>query len=144
MENLSEILSLAESRGKALARPYRGELTPREVLAVWQQAPEAKLVDVRTRAEWDWVGRVPGAIEVEWNQYPGGTRNPDFITELNHQPSGTLNMSRIDTATLMVTTKSALTNANSEPLTFDGINIYAVNYNVLRILSGMGGLAYSN
>ena len=62
----------------------------------------------------------------------------------DHQPSGTLNMSRIDTATLMVTTKSALTNANSEPLTFDGINIYAVNYNVLRILSGMGGLAYSN
>ena len=79
MENLSEILSLAESRGKALARPYRGELTPREALAVWQQAPEAKLVDVRTRAEWDWVGRVPGAIEIEWNQYPGGSRNPDFI-----------------------------------------------------------------
>ena len=62
----------------------------------------------------------------------------------DHQPSGTLNMSRIDTATLMVTTKSSLENAKSEPLTFDGINIYAVNYNVLRILSGMGGLAYSN
>ena len=62
----------------------------------------------------------------------------------DHQPSGTLNMSRIDTATLMVTTKSSLSNAKSETLTFDGINIYAVNYNVLRILSGMGGLAYSN
>lgn len=85
MENLSEILSLAESRGKALARPYHGELTPREALAVWQQVPGAKLVDVRTRAEWDWVGRVPGAIEIEWNQYPGGTRNPNFIAELNRQ-----------------------------------------------------------
>jgi hypothetical protein len=62
----------------------------------------------------------------------------------DHQPSGTLNMSRIDTATLMVTTKSLLKNAKNETLTFDGINIYAVNYNVLRILSGMGGLAYSN
>jgi hypothetical protein len=55
-----------------------------------------------------------------------------------HQPSGTLNMSRIDTAILDV-----------KPITATGsisgnINIYAVNYNVLRILSGMGGLAYSN
>jgi hypothetical protein len=57
----------------------------------------------------------------------------------DHQPSGTLNMSRIDTATLMVTT---LPEANN--LKYEGINIYAVNYNVLRILSGMGGLAYSN
>ena len=55
-----------------------------------------------------------------------------------HQPSGTLNMSRIDTAVLAVTptTLSSTLDAN--------INIYAVNYNVLRILSGMGGLAYSN
>jgi len=64
----------------------------------------------------------------------------------DHQPSGTLNMSRIDTATLMVTTKKDLASAvtGTPALTYDGINIYAVNYNVLRILSGMGGLAYSN
>jgi hypothetical protein len=58
-----------------------------------------------------------------------------------HQPSGTLNMSRIDTATLMIDAEDPGTTAN---YTYDGINIYAVNYNVLRILSGMGGLAYSN
>ena len=50
-----------------------------------------------------------------------------------HQPSGTLNMSRIDTAVLSVSSSVAGT-----------ISVYAVNYNVLRILSGMGGLAYSN
>ena len=50
-----------------------------------------------------------------------------------HQPSGTLNMSRIDTAQLQI--------ANSKDAK---VFIYAVNYNVLRILSGMGGLAYSN
>ena len=61
----------------------------------------------------------------------------------DHQPSGTLNMSRIDTATLMVTTKNVVKYTTGST-TFDGINIYAVNYNVLRILSGMGGLAYSN
>ena len=65
-----------------------------------------------------------------------------------HQPSGTLNMSRIDTATLMLNTKKQdlLTNSlgGINYTKFDGVNIYAVNYNVLRILSGMGGLAYSN
>jgi len=68
-----------------------------------------------------------------------------------HQPSGTLNMSRIDTATLMLNTKKQdlLLNATGTQdstgyTKFDGVNIYAVNYNVLRILSGMGGLAYSN
>ena len=58
----------------------------------------------------------------------------------DHQPSGTLNMSRIDTATLMVTAEALA----GQVTTYSGINIYAVNYNVLRILSGMGGLAYSN
>ena len=55
-----------------------------------------------------------------------------------HQPSGTLNMSRIDTATAMVGT-------GGTSITYTGsLQMYAVNYNVLRILSGMGGLAYSN
>ena len=57
-----------------------------------------------------------------------------------HQPSGTLNMSRIDTAVLNLSMNPAVT------YTSGGYNlyVYAVNYNVLRILSGMGGLAYSN
>ena len=50
-----------------------------------------------------------------------------------HQPSGTCNFSRIDNAKLMTTTALAAAD-----------NIYAVNYNILRIMSGMGGLAYSN
>ena len=50
-----------------------------------------------------------------------------------HQPSGTLNMSRIDTAQLKLSGGSAT-----------AVKIYAHSYNVLRILSGMGGLAYSN
>jgi hypothetical protein len=49
-----------------------------------------------------------------------------------HQPSGTLNMSRIDTAVLSFTSSYAGT-----------IKTFAVNYNVLRVMSGMGGLAYS-
>ena len=49
-----------------------------------------------------------------------------------HQPSGTCNFSRIDNAQLVEGTSTT------------PINVYAVNYNVLRIMSGMGGLAYSN
>jgi hypothetical protein len=56
-----------------------------------------------------------------------------------HQPSGTLNMSRIDTATLSLDFQTGLGLDTNTTL-----NVYAVNYNVLRILSGMGGLAYSN
>jgi hypothetical protein len=52
-----------------------------------------------------------------------------------HQPSGTCNFSRIDNAQLKITTSTGMTADD---------NIYAVNYNVLRIMSGMGGLAYSN
>jgi hypothetical protein len=52
-----------------------------------------------------------------------------------HQPSGTLNMSRIDSAILQLTNTAQSSGQ---------VQIYATNYNVLRILSGMGGLAYSN
>jgi hypothetical protein len=55
-----------------------------------------------------------------------------------HQPSGTCNMSRIDNATLTLNTNAGGAN-NKQTL-----NMFAVNYNVLRIMSGMGGLAYSN
>ena len=57
-----------------------------------------------------------------------------------HQPSGTCNLSRIDNTTLLVTvTNNAVGTATSST-----VRVYATNYNVLRIMSGMGGLAYSN
>jgi rhodanese-related sulfurtransferase len=85
MGNLTDILTLAQARGQALGRTYQGELTPQEAFDVLRFAPGAQIVDVRTRAEWDWVGRVPNAIEIEWNQYPGGVRNPNFLAELKRQ-----------------------------------------------------------
>ena len=57
-----------------------------------------------------------------------------------HQPSGTCNMSRIDNATLQL----VLSNATVESTNTAKVRVYARNYNVLRIMSGMGGLAYSN
>jgi len=55
-----------------------------------------------------------------------------------HQPSGTCNFSRIDNAVLNLTLEGNGPNGSGS------LRVYAVNYNVLRIMSGMGGLAYSN
>ena len=85
MGTLSELLTLAHERAESLGLPYQGALTPAETWQVMQLAPGAKLVDVRTRAELDWVGRVPGAIEIEWKSYPSMQENPNFLAQLKHQ-----------------------------------------------------------
>lgn len=82
MGKLSEILLLAQSRAKSLDLPYEGALTPREAYEVLTSAPGARLVDVRSRAELDWVGRIPGAVEIEWQSYPGNQFNPGFLAQL--------------------------------------------------------------
>jgi len=57
-----------------------------------------------------------------------------------HQPSGTCNFSRIDNATLQLVLSTATVSGTNTAK----VRVYAVNYNVLRVMSGMGGLAYSN
>jgi hypothetical protein len=61
-----------------------------------------------------------------------------------HQPSGTLNFSRIDTAYLNMALAPQPTSKQAGNVLTAKCKIFAVNYNVLRIMSGMGGLAYSN
>lgn len=85
MGRLSDILTLAQQRGRELKLPYEGALTPAEAFEVLRLAPGAQLVDVRTRAELDYVGRIPGAIEIEWMTYPGNQLNPHFLAQLKHQ-----------------------------------------------------------
>ena len=60
-----------------------------------------------------------------------------------HQPSGTCNFSRIDTATIVMNLGADATLNPDADRTYE-VRVYAVNYNILRIMSGMGGLAYSN
>lgn len=82
---LSDLLSLAQDRARQLNLSYAGAVTPKEAFQILQSAPGARLVDVRTRAEWDWVGRVPGALEIEWLRYPEMKPNPDFFAHLKQQ-----------------------------------------------------------
>lgn len=59
------------------AEGYAGDVTPR-LACDWWQAGSAVLVDVRTDAEREWVGFVPGAVALAWKQWPGMAMNPQF------------------------------------------------------------------
>jgi rhodanese-related sulfurtransferase len=81
----NEILQKARERAKEMGLPYEGAVTPKEAHEVLRDTPSAKLVDVRTRAELEWVGRIPGAVEVELLTYPGSRPNPDFVKQLERE-----------------------------------------------------------
>lgn len=85
METLSTILQNAKQRAEQHGMPYAGALTPQEAQKVLDLAPAATLVDVRTKAELELVGRVPGATHIEWAFYPGMVANPDFQSQLDKQ-----------------------------------------------------------
>src|SRR5258706_7989750 len=77
---MDEIKQKARERGQKMKLPYAGALLPAEAHALMQRG--AKLVDVRTEAELQYVGVVPGSQTIEWNSYPEGARNPDFLKQL--------------------------------------------------------------
>ena len=73
--------------------------------------------------------------------YPGIYSYSFALKPEEHQPTGTCNFSRIDNAQVAVTLKTL---TGSSLATNPSLDMFAVNYNVLRIQSGMGGLAFSN
>lgn len=85
MSTVNNILHRARERAAQQGFNFSGEVTPSEAFELLQHAPGTVIVDVRTRAEWDWVGRVPGAVEIEWVEYPDMTRNAQFLTALSQQ-----------------------------------------------------------
>ncbi|MEJ7806380.1 MAG: rhodanese-like domain-containing protein [Telluria sp.] len=78
---------LAGARARAAGQAYAGAVTPREAFDLVQMEPRVKLVDVRTNAERDWVGKAVlpegqhGAVQ--WSTWPGGVPNPDFVQQLD-------------------------------------------------------------
>jgi rhodanese-related sulfurtransferase len=85
MDSISEILTKARQRAFDMRLPYAGALLPSEAFEVMKAAPGARLVDVRTKAEWDFVGRIPGSVAIEWQSYPNSQPNPAFLEELQAQ-----------------------------------------------------------
>lgn len=84
MEKIQEILAQAADRGKTSNLPYAGALLPQEA-AELQKSGQAVLVDVRTKAEWDYVGRATGSLLIEWQTYPSSLLNPEFLAQLQAQ-----------------------------------------------------------
>ena len=83
------MIAAARQRCETASLPYAGALTPREAYSLLLEEPAAMLVDVRTTAERDWVGKV--VLEerqhaaVEWNTYPEGVQNPAFLDQLGER-----------------------------------------------------------
>lgn len=84
MGRITEILSAAQTRSQAQGWPYAGALLPHEAHELLQLAPGARLVDVRSRAELELTGQLPGAVHVEWQSWPGWVANPHFHPQLQH------------------------------------------------------------
>ncbi len=84
MSIVNDIIQAAGQRDPGCA--YAGHVTPQEAHVLLEADPRVKLVDVRTNAERDWVGRVaiPAAQHgaVQWSTYPGGVPNPEFVPQL--------------------------------------------------------------
>ncbi|MCB6184113.1 rhodanese-like domain-containing protein [Leeia sp. TBRC 13508] len=85
MSESNQILLLAKKRAEQLNLPYAGAVEPKEAHQLLHALPNIKIVDVRTSAEWNFVGRVPSAVEIEWKTFPGMVPNPHFLEQLKRQ-----------------------------------------------------------
>ena len=86
MSRTEELFSAADARRQSLQLAYAGALSPAEALELLTLEPHARLIDVRTRAELDWVGRPDIAsaqyAHIEWIHYPGSVPNTEFLGQL--------------------------------------------------------------
>ena len=79
------ILSTARNRGGELGLSYSGAVSPAEAWALCQGLPGVVMVDVRSAAEWQFVGVVPDALRIELRSYPGMVPNAAFASQLQQQ-----------------------------------------------------------
>src|SRR3954468_10087477 len=80
MSDPKAIKQAAAERAKKMGLSYAGALTPSEAHELMKAG--AKLVDVRTKPELQYVGQIPRSLKVEWQTYPGRKPTPEFIGEL--------------------------------------------------------------
>lgn len=85
MDTPEIILTRAQRLAHDQQLPYRGALYPTDAWVVLQATPGARLIDVRTQAEWQWVGHVPGSLGIEWSTWPAGQRNALFAETLQQE-----------------------------------------------------------
>lgn len=112
---------------------YAGDVTPQEAYDALRSDPQAVLVDVRTRAEWTYVGLPDLAavgkpvVTVEWVRFPDGSPNPGFLDELRAAGVGE------DTPTYFLCRSGVRSVAAAEAATAAG---FGPSYNVLEGFEG--------
>jgi rhodanese-related sulfurtransferase len=126
MNDTSEILNKAQERAKEMRLPYVGALLPAEAYEAMRHIPGAKLVDVRTRAEWDFVGRIPGSVAIEWQTYPNSQPNPAFLDQLRAQTEK-------DAVVMFLCRSGARSHAAATAAAQAG---YSYSYNILQGFEG--------
>ncbi len=126
-DSIQDILARAKQRGQKMNLPYAGALLPHEAYALMQHLPASRLIDVRTRAEWDYVGHVPESILVEWNTYPGGQRNPAFLGQLQAE------VAKSDAPVMFLCRSGARSHHAAQAATQAG---YSNSYNILEGFEG--------
>ena len=82
--DVATLFERAAERARSAGRPYPGDVTPSEAWAL-HRAGAARLVDVRTEAEWTYVGRVDGVPLVQWRAFGAQQPNPRFVEQLAAQ-----------------------------------------------------------
>jgi len=82
MGRITELLDTAHHRSQAHVWSFAGALLPHEAYELLQIAPGTRLIDVRSHAELELNGAIPGAVHVEWQSWPGWVLNPHFLTQL--------------------------------------------------------------
>ncbi|KIA82114.1 rhodanese-like domain-containing protein [Chromobacterium amazonense] len=85
MSRMNQILQAAHERAEQMGLPYSGAVLPDEAYELMQSLPKAVLLDVRSHAEWQFVGTVPQSVKIEWRSFPGMAPNPNFLAQLTHQ-----------------------------------------------------------
>lgn len=126
MADGNTLLQTARARAAQSNLPYDGALLPAEAHGLLAALPGATLVDVRTQAEWNYVGRIPGSLEIEWQTYPGGKPNAGFLDELEAAASK-------DRALLFICRSGARSHAAASAAKQAG---YALCFNVLEGFEG--------
>lgn len=126
MGRLTEILTAAQQRAQSSGLPYEGALTPAEAAEVLKLAPGSRLIDVRSRAELDLVGEIPGAVHVEWMSYPNWNPNPHFLNQLKQSVD-------IEALSLFISRNGHRSRRAAEAATLAG---YRDSYDVLEGFEG--------
>ena len=121
---MEDIKKTARERGKKMGLSYAGALLPSEAHKLMQAG--AKLVDVRTKPELLYVGKVPGSVAVEWQTYPGNRENHEFLADLAAAVPK-------DTPVMFLCRSGARSNAAAEAATRAG---WKEAYNILEGFEG--------